>query len=143
LGGAAGVGQRAAERIEATWPGIEVVGVASPPIGFERDPQQNAELVADINTREPDLLLVGLGAPKQELWIHQHHRELTPCMALCIGATIDFLAGERSRAPRWMRRVGLEWLFRILLEPRRLGGRYARDAWEFPQLFWREWRAIR
>lgn len=143
LGGAPGVAQRAAERIEAAWPGVEVVGVASPPLGFERDPGQNADLVTRINSREPDLLLVGLGAPKQELWIHRHHHELTATMALCIGATIDFLAGERKRAPRWMRRSGLEWLFRVLLEPRRLGRRYARDAWEFPRLFWHEWRAIR
>jgi N-acetylglucosaminyldiphosphoundecaprenol N-acetyl-beta-D-mannosaminyltransferase len=59
-------------------------------------------------------------------------------VALCIGATIDFLAGERRRAPRWMRRTGLEWLFRALSEPRRLGRRYARDAWRFPQLVWGE-----
>ena len=143
LGGAPGVAQRAAEKMEAAWQGTEVVGVASPPLGFEHDPQQNAELVADINAREPDLLLVGLGAPKQELWIQRHHHELTASVALCIGATIDFLAGERARAPCWMRRAGLEWLFRVLLEPRRLGRRYARDAWEFPCLFWREWRAIR
>jgi N-acetylglucosaminyldiphosphoundecaprenol N-acetyl-beta-D-mannosaminyltransferase len=143
LGGAPGVGQRAAERIRATWPGIEVVGVASPPLGFEYDAQQNAHLLAEVNASEPDLLLVGLGAPKQEIWIHRHHHDLSVPVALCIGATIDFLAGERLRAPRWMRRMGLEWLFRMLLEPRRLGGRYARDAFRFPQLFWREWRAIR
>lgn len=141
LGGAPGVAQRAAENIEATWPEIEVVGMASPPLGFERDAQLNADLVADINACQPDLLLVGLGAPKQEVWIHRHHAELTVSVALCIGATIDFLAGERSRAPRWMRRAGLEWLFRVLIEPRRLGRRYARDAWEFPRIFYREWRA--
>ena len=141
LGGAPGVGQRAAEKIAATWPGIEVVGLASPPLGFEHDPTINAELVNDINACQPDLLLVGLGAPKQELWVHCHHAELAVPVALCIGATIDFLAGERSRAPRWMRRAGLEWLFRVLCEPRRLARRYARDAWVFPQLVWREWQA--
>jgi N-acetylglucosaminyldiphosphoundecaprenol N-acetyl-beta-D-mannosaminyltransferase len=140
LGGAPGVGQRAAERIAAAWPGIEVVGLASPPLGFERDASLNSELVADINACEPDLLLVGLGAPKQELWIHRHHAQLAVPAALCIGATIDFLAGHRSRAPRWMRRTGLEWLHRVLCEPRRLARRYARDAWHFPQLVWRDWR---
>jgi N-acetylglucosaminyldiphosphoundecaprenol N-acetyl-beta-D-mannosaminyltransferase len=143
LGGAPGVAQRAAEIIETTWPSIEVVGVASPPLGFDRDAGQNADLVAHINACQPNLLLVGLGAPKQELWIHRHHTEMTVPVALCIGATIDFLAGERSRAPRWMRRAGLEWLFRVLLEPRRLARRYARDAWEFPRIFYREWRAAR
>lgn len=140
LGAAPGVAQRAAGLIETNWPGIEVVGTASPPLGFEHDAAQNADLVADINACGPDLLLIGLGAPKQELWIHRHHAELTTSVALCIGATIDFLAGERSRAPRWMRRVGLEWLFRVLLEPRRLGLRYARDATEFPRIVYREWK---
>lgn len=140
LGGAPGVALRAAERIEENWPGMKVVGVASPPLGFEHDPQQNADLVAEINACEPDLLLVGLGAPKQEIWIHRHYGELSVSVALCIGATIDFLAGQRSRAPRWMRRVGLEWLYRVFLEPRRLAGRYARDAWQFPRLLWREWQ---
>lgn len=143
LGGAPGVGDRAAERIESLWPGIQVVGVASPPLGFETDAELNAELVADINGCQPDLLLIGLGAPKQELWVYRHQAELHVPVALCIGATIDFLAGQRTRAPRWMRRVGLEWLFRVLLEPRRLARRYARDAWLFPRLFLREWRAIR
>lgn len=141
LGGAPGVGRRAAERIESTWPGIKIVGLASPPPGFEADAELNAALVAEINGCRPDLLLIGLGAPKQELWIHRHRAELGVPVALCIGATIDFLAGERTRAPRWMRRVGLEWLYRVLLEPRRLARRYARDAWHFPRLFWREWRA--
>jgi N-acetylglucosaminyldiphosphoundecaprenol N-acetyl-beta-D-mannosaminyltransferase len=139
LGGAPGVVQRAAERIVVEWPGIEVVGVASPPLGFERDAALNSELVAEINGCQPDLLLIGLGAPKQELWIHRYHAELSVPAALCIGATIDFLAGHRARAPRWMRRTGLEWLYRVLREPRRLARRYARDAWRFPQLVWREW----
>jgi N-acetylglucosaminyldiphosphoundecaprenol N-acetyl-beta-D-mannosaminyltransferase len=64
-------------------------------------------------------------------------------VALCVGATIDFLAGEKSQAPVWMRRSGLEWLHRVLTEPRRLGRRYAKDAWIFPQLVWREWRRRR
>lgn len=139
LGGMPGVGQGAAERIAAGWPGVKVVGLASPPLGFEHEPSLNRELVADINARAPDLLLVGLGAPKQELWVHRHYHELTVPAALCIGATIDFLAGHRSRAPHWMRRSGLEWLHRVLSEPRRLARRYARDAWIFPRLVWREW----
>lgn len=141
LGGEPGVGQRAAERIAATWPGIEVVGVASPPLGFERDDSVNSELVAEINGCQPDLLLIGLGAPKQERWISRYYGELSVPAALCIGATIDFLAGHRTRAPRWMCRFGLEWLYRVLCEPRRLARRYARDAWRFPRFVWREWRS--
>jgi N-acetylglucosaminyldiphosphoundecaprenol N-acetyl-beta-D-mannosaminyltransferase len=140
LGGMPGVANRAAERIEKCWPGVRVVGTASPPPGFEADAELNAQLVARINDSQPDVLLIGLGAPKQELWVHRHHAQLNVPVALCVGSTIDFLAGQRRRAPRWMRRVGLEWLFRMLLEPRRLARRYARDAWLFPRLVWREWR---
>ncbi|HEV3339015.1 MAG TPA: WecB/TagA/CpsF family glycosyltransferase, partial [Pirellulales bacterium] len=136
--GAPGVGQRAAAQMAAVWPGVKVVGIASPPLGFERDVEINRNLVAEINSCQPDLLLIGLGAPKQELWIHGHCEALAVPVALCIGATIDFLAGHRSRAPRWMRRSGLEWLYRVIREPRRLAGRYARDAWQFPRLLWRE-----
>lgn len=141
LGGMPGVAERAAQEIAERWPHIQVVGTASPPLGFERDPQQNAALLAGIATAAPDLLLVGLGAPKQELWVYEHRESLAARVALCIGATIDFLAGERKRAPRWMQRYGLEWLYRALGEPRRLGRRYARDAWIFPQIVWRERRA--
>jgi N-acetylglucosaminyldiphosphoundecaprenol N-acetyl-beta-D-mannosaminyltransferase len=81
---------------------------------------------------------VGLGAPKQELWVHQHRDKLAAKVALCVGATIDFLAGEKSRAPRWMQRVGLEWFYRVASEPKRLAARYARDAWIFPRLLARE-----
>lgn len=140
LGGAPGVARRAAERIAARWRAIEIVATSSPPVGFDRDEEFNMRLVEEINASRPDVLLVCLGAPKQEVWIHRYHRELEVPLALCVGATIDFLAGERHRAPVWMRRAGLEWLFRLLSEPRRLACRYARDAWHFPRLVWHEWR---
>jgi N-acetylglucosaminyldiphosphoundecaprenol N-acetyl-beta-D-mannosaminyltransferase len=74
------------------------------------------------------------------LWVHEHAARLEAKVALCLGATIDFLAGEKRRAPRWMRRSGLEWVHRLSSEPGRLAKRYLRDAWIFPQLVWREWR---
>lgn len=138
LGGMPGVAERAAENIAATWSQVEVVGTASPPLGFERDPAQSEAILQEISRLRPDLLLVGLGAPKQELWVHAHRESIAARAALCIGAAIDFLAGERKRAPKWMRRCGLEWFYRLLGEPRRLWRRYARDAWLFPQLVWRE-----
>jgi len=140
LGGAPGVAERAAVNLEARWPAVTVVGTASPPKGFEHDASQNAAILARIAKACPDVLLIGLGAPKQELWVRRHRRAIAAPVALCIGATIDFLAGERSRAPRWMRRAGLEWLYRIGTEPRRLGRRYCRDASVFPRLVWKEWR---
>jgi N-acetylglucosaminyldiphosphoundecaprenol N-acetyl-beta-D-mannosaminyltransferase len=142
LGAAPGVAREAASRIERDWPSVHVVGTYSPPAGFEHDPQESAEMLAAIASASPDLLVVGLGAPKQELWIHRHRHELSTKVALCVGATIDFLAGHRRRSPVWMRRIGLEWLHRVLSEPRRLAGRYARDAWVFPRLLWREWQKV-
>ena len=85
------------------------------------------------------MLVLGLGAPKQELWIHRFRGRLPVAAALCVGATIDFLAGEKPRAPKILRTLGLEWMHRMLSEPRRLVRRYAHDAWVFPRLFLREW----
>jgi N-acetylglucosaminyldiphosphoundecaprenol N-acetyl-beta-D-mannosaminyltransferase len=140
LGAGPGVAERAAANIAARWSGVEVVGTLSPPMGFERDASENERILAAVAAAAPDILLVGFGAPKQELWVHAHASQLNAKVALCIGATIDFLAGEKRRAPRWMRRVGLEWLHRLSTEPRRLAKRYLRDAWVFPQLVWRDWR---
>lgn len=140
LGAGPGVAIRAAEKMAARWPNVEVVGTYSPPLGFEKNPAENAAIVDRINSVRPDVLIVGLGAPKQELWTAAHQQKLQVKTALCIGATIDFLAGEKARAPVWMRRCGLEWLHRVASEPKRLFRRYARDAWVFPQMVWNEWR---
>lgn len=140
LGAGPGVAERAAEKMKARWPHVEVVGTYSPPLGFEKNPRENAAIVDRINAVKPDVLIVGLGAPKQELWTAAHQDKLQVKTALCIGATIDFLAGEKARAPMWMRYCGLEWLHRVASEPKRLFRRYARDAWVFPQLVWNEWR---
>ena len=139
LGAAAGVAERAAANIHRRWPGVKVVGTYSPPLGFEKDHAENLRILARIAAAKPDVLVVGLGAPKQELWVHQHHAQIQARVALCLGATIDFLAGENSRAPVWMRDLGLEWLHRLISEPRRLAARYARDAWIFPQIVARQW----
>jgi N-acetylglucosaminyldiphosphoundecaprenol N-acetyl-beta-D-mannosaminyltransferase len=142
LGAAEGVADTAAQRIHRDWPAVQVVGTYSPPIGFEHDPAENACILETIAAAKPDLLVVGFGAPKQELWVHQHHHKIEAKVALCAGATIDFLAGHRRRSPVWMRRTGLEWVHRVASEPRRLAKRYAHDAWEFPRLLWREWRRL-
>ena len=139
LGAAPGVAQRAAENIERRWPAVKVVGSYSPAVGFEKDASENKAILNRVATAAPDILVVGLGAPKQELWVHAHRDEIAAPVALCVGATIDFLAGEKPRAPVWMRRTGLEWLHRMASEPKRLAKRYLRDAWIFPQLVWREW----
>ena len=140
LGALPGVAPRAAANIERRWPHVKVVDVYSPPLGFEHQTAENEAILARIAAAAPDVLVVGLGAPKQEIWVHQHRLRLRVPVALCAGAAIDFLAGEKPRAPRWMRSAGLEWLHRLASEPRRLALRYVRDAWIFPRLVWREWR---
>jgi N-acetylglucosaminyldiphosphoundecaprenol N-acetyl-beta-D-mannosaminyltransferase len=139
LGAAPGVALRAAERIHARWPRVQVVGCDSPPPGFEYCSARSKDILERIAAAEPDLLIIGLGAPKQELWVHAHQERITTKVAVCAGATIDFLAGERRRAPHWMQRCRLEWLHRAASEPRRLARRYLRDAALFPPLVWHEW----
>src|SRR5580704_453407 len=140
LGARPEVNARATRAVESRWPGIQVVGRDSPPFGFEQNDAENARILDQIAMARPDVLIVGLGAPKQELWVHQHREHIRAKIALCVGATIDFLAGEKQRAPQWMRRTGLEWMHRVALEPRRLSGRYFRDGLALPGLVFRELR---
>lgn len=140
LGARPDVNERAAGMIEKRWPGVVVVGRDSPALGFERHESENDRILAKVAAVEPDLLVLGLGAPKQELWIHRHRDAVRAKVALCVGATIDFLAGDKSRAPVWMRRSGLEWVHRVATEPRRLSGRYLRDGLALPGLVFRELR---
>ena len=138
LGAADGVAARAALAMQKRWPNVETVGVYSPPMGFEKSPDETAIILSHIAKCKPDVLVVGLGAPKQECWVHQNIGCIEARVALCVGATIDFLAGEKKRAPRWMQSTGIEWLHRMMSEPRRLVKRYAKDAWIFPQLVWQQ-----
>jgi len=143
LGGAPGVATKAAENIQSRWSASRVVGVASPVPGFESDTQQTKELVESINAAKPHLLIVGLGAPKQEIWLQMNARFIQAPVAIAAGATIDFLAGVQTRAPVWLQRLRLEWLFRLVSDPRRLVARYARDAVVFPRMVIGEWRRLR
>jgi exopolysaccharide biosynthesis WecB/TagA/CpsF family protein len=134
LGAAAGVAQQAQQRINAKVGREIIVAAHSPSFGFEQDAAECAAIVRRINESGATVLAVGLGAPKQELWITQH-RHLLPNVKvfLAIGATINFEAGSVARAPQWVSEVGLEWLYRLMCEPRRLWKRYLGDAMPF---FW-------
>jgi N-acetylglucosaminyldiphosphoundecaprenol N-acetyl-beta-D-mannosaminyltransferase len=140
LGAKAEVSERAAWMTERRWPGVKVVGRNSPPFGFEKNKAENHRILAEIAAANTDALIVGLGAPKQELWVHRHRDSIRAKVALCVGATIDFIAGEQRRAPVWMRRAGLEWIHRVAMEPRRLSGRYVRDGLALPGMVFREMR---
>lgn len=138
LGAAVGVAAKAAENMKLQWPEVKTVGVYSPPKGFENDAEESNYILGRIALCQPDVVVVGLGAPKQEVWVHQHRDQIQARVALCVGATIDFLAGEKRRAPVWMQKSGIEWLHRMCSEPKRLVKRYAKDAWIFPQLIWQQ-----
>ncbi len=119
LGGAPGVAEEAARRLEKE--GALICGWESPQVDLAA-PQD--ELVARIAATRPSLILVALGCPKQELWIHRHRAQLRPAVLLGVGATLDFIAGRIRRAPPWVSSLGLEWAFRLLHEPHRLARRY-------------------
>ena len=123
LGAAPGVGQRAADILQRQI-GLKIAGVAAPPVGFDTNPSQAKEVVDRVRAAAPELVLVALGCPKQECWMHRHREAIGSAVALGIGATLDFIAGKQKRAPRWMSRAGLEWLYRLAREPRRMFGRY-------------------
>jgi N-acetylglucosaminyldiphosphoundecaprenol N-acetyl-beta-D-mannosaminyltransferase len=140
LGAMPGVAEHAKSMILARWTCVEVVGTHSPAFGFEKDADQCQSIIASINESQADVLVIGLGAPKQELWVTQFAPQLSVKVALCVGATIDFIAGEKARPPVWVRKIGMEWMHRMLSEPKRLGKRYFIDAVEFPVIVLKEWR---
>lgn len=129
LGGAPGSAELARDVLRTRLPTLRIVGVDAPQIELE-DSRADAHVVLErIQAAEPDLLVVGLGAPKQELWLHRNREALGKTVGLGLGACIDFLAARVRRAPPWMSRNGLEWFYRLLQEPKRLAYRYlVRDA---------------
>jgi N-acetylglucosaminyldiphosphoundecaprenol N-acetyl-beta-D-mannosaminyltransferase len=131
LGGKSGVPEEAARRLQAAYPGLMVAGAYSPPFGFEREPAENDAIVKMVAASDADLVFVGLGAPKQELWMHRHLSRFDKGVFLGIGAAVDFCAGQVKRAPNWMQLAGLEWMFRWSQDPSRLTKRYLRDFYVF------------
>lgn len=127
LGGKPGVGEEAAANLISQFPGLQVVGIESPPFR-PTTPAEEAELLERIRATRPHLLFVAFGQPKGELWVHQNSPTLTETVCVQVGGTLDFVAGRIRRAPQWMRRLGLEWAYRLSRDPRRLFARYARNA---------------
>ncbi len=123
LGGADGVAQATAEKLKADL-GLEVAGYDAPMIPADPDPAQQREVLAKIKAAKPDIILVALGAPKQELWMYRCAKDYAPAVALGIGAGLDFVIGRIRRAPLWMQKSGLEWAHRLASEPKRLWRRY-------------------
>jgi exopolysaccharide biosynthesis WecB/TagA/CpsF family protein len=122
-GGEPGVAERLAESLKHRFPGMQTVGVYSPPFRH-LNAEEDEEVVALISRAAPDVLWIGLGTPKQERWMFEHVHKLQVPVLASVGAAFDLLSGRRKQAPRWLRNHGLEWLFRLLQEPRRLWRRY-------------------
>jgi N-acetylglucosaminyldiphosphoundecaprenol N-acetyl-beta-D-mannosaminyltransferase len=114
------------DRLQKRHPGLSVAGYRSPPCR-SLTPAEDAADIAAINEAEPDFVWVGLGMPKQEKWMVEHLGKINATALIGVGAAFDFHAGTKPRAPVWMQHAGLEWLFRLLTEPRRLAHRYLID----------------
>jgi N-acetylglucosaminyldiphosphoundecaprenol N-acetyl-beta-D-mannosaminyltransferase len=127
LGGEPGVPARAAAALRRRYPGLLVAGVHSPPFGFEREPGEIEAIAARLARAQPDIVFVGLGFPKQERLIAAVAPALPAAWFIGCGAAIPFAAGALPRAPHWMQPLGLEWVHRLISEPRRLFRRYLMD----------------
>jgi N-acetylglucosaminyldiphosphoundecaprenol N-acetyl-beta-D-mannosaminyltransferase len=122
-GGDTGVAPRLAQRLTARFPGLRVGGMCTPPFRSLTESEDAAE-VASMNAAAPDIVWVGLGTPKQERWMASHVNRVDAPVMIGVGAAFPIHAGVLRQAPRWIQRSGLEWLFRLAVEPRRLWRRY-------------------
>jgi N-acetylglucosaminyldiphosphoundecaprenol N-acetyl-beta-D-mannosaminyltransferase len=125
-GGSPKVVQQMVSRLTERHPGLVIAGYRSPPFRSLSEEEDAAD-VAAINEARPDFVWIGLGMPKQEKWMAAHVGRIDAAALIGVGAAFDFHAGTKPRAPQWMQRFGLEWLFRLVSEPRRLAGRYLID----------------
>lgn len=128
MGSGEGIAAKAAKRLSQKYPGLCFVGTYSPKFGFEKMPEELEKMKKLVLKAKPDIMAVSLGAPKGEKFIYKHLNEYKVPLSMQIGATIDFEAENIKRAPKWMSNVGLEWLFRITQDPKRLIKRYWNDA---------------
>jgi N-acetylglucosaminyldiphosphoundecaprenol N-acetyl-beta-D-mannosaminyltransferase len=123
LGGRPNAANLAADSLKQRWPALHVTTYC-PPVGFEKSEKGLADTERAIRAAKPHMLFVALGAPKQEYWIHDHGMHLSVPVLMGVGGTFEMVAGIVRRAPMWMQRTGLEWLYRLCREPRRMWRRY-------------------
>ena len=140
LGGQEGVAEKAKNALLLKYPDLEVVGVYSPPFNFEKDEKENQRILDMINAARPQFLFVGLGAPKQEKWLYKHINHLHINVGFAVGASFDFVAGTKIRAPKLVQKIGMEWFWRMMQEPRRMFKRYIIDDSYFAYILFRQWK---
>jgi N-acetylglucosaminyldiphosphoundecaprenol N-acetyl-beta-D-mannosaminyltransferase len=143
LGAAPGVAALAAEKLKARHPGLKIAGAYSPPLGFEKDEKEIERMNRILFESKADLLFVGMGVPKQDIFIYENMHKYQIPLSFSVGGAIDFIAGKQRRAPKWIGRLGYEWLFRFFCNPRRLFRRYFIDdakilflAWKYRNNCW-------
>jgi N-acetylglucosaminyldiphosphoundecaprenol N-acetyl-beta-D-mannosaminyltransferase len=123
-GGEPGVAEELAGRLAARFPKLQAAGTFSPPFRAPTPAEDEAD-IRRINAAHPDVLWVGIGSPRQEQWMAEHAGKIQAPVMIGVGAAFDFLSGRKRQAPGWIQRAGLEWLFRLASEPRRLWRRYS------------------
>ena len=134
LGAAPGIAETVKENTQKEYPGIRIVGFRD---GYFDREKEIGQVISCINQRHPDILLVALGAPAQEKWISRHKAEIDSYALMGVGGLFDFYSGKNKRAPRWMREIGLEWVYRIMQEPGRMWKRY---LFGNPLFLYRVWK---
>lgn len=127
LGAAPGVAEKAAFNMQKAFPGLKIAGCYSPPVGFENDEEETGRIIKTVTDAKPDILFIAISQMKGEKLICRYRDALNVPVTLSVGAAVDFAAGYKKRAPGWVSRAGLEWLYRTIREPRRIGGRVLRD----------------
>ncbi len=137
IGGADGVAEKAKNNLEKKLKNLKIIGTYSPPFGFEKNEEELRKINTMISDVHPDLVIACFGCPKQEKWIYENYHKYDGTVSICAGATVDFLAGTVNRAPKWMRERGLEWMYRLLQEPKRLFKRYLVDDVKILGLVWK------
>jgi N-acetylglucosaminyldiphosphoundecaprenol N-acetyl-beta-D-mannosaminyltransferase len=124
-GGAQGVVEELSNRLNSTYPGLQIAGHYTPPFG-KVSLEENRHIIEQIRATSPDILWVGISSPRQELWMAEHVNKLDVPVLIGVGAAFDFLSGRKQQAPKWIQRSGLEWLYRFIREPIRMWPRYSR-----------------
>ncbi|MEI2369146.1 WecB/TagA/CpsF family glycosyltransferase [Niallia circulans] len=138
LGSAEGVAEKAKLNLQKVYPKLNIVKCYSPPYGFENNKIENDKIIKIIKETSPDILFVGLGAPKQEKWIYKYYKDYQVPLSIGVGGTFDLLAGNLKRAPLIFQKYGLEWFWRLCQEPKRLWKRYLIDDSKFLYILLKE-----